>query len=166
MIMKKFFAAAAAFAVIASAAFVNTFAADENIADNTAYLNLNTGDWTEFSAEYTYAPITGNGTYTVSMKTSEAVDLGKFNALEIMNGDKNYGSEYAVTIDSVKINGAEKKLADGYTCSAGGEGITTRVNIYNEWDDPAKKKKQPERCQRLPMCGRRLYEQNFAHHLR
>ncbi len=134
----KLLIAAAAAAVTISAAGLSAFAAQDTgaFADGTAYLNLNKIDWTDFQAEYNNAEIIGNGTYTVSMTASEAVDLGQFNALEIINGEEDFGSEYTVTIDSVRINGKEKRSAESYTCSADGDAVTTRVNIYNEWNDP------------------------------
>lgn len=120
---------------------VNAFAAQNTsaLADGTAYLNINNDQWGEFGAKWTNATITGDGTYTVSMTAEEEQNLALFNALEIVNGELLFGRTYTVTIDSVKINGSEKKISDGYTCSADSKAVTTRVNIYNEWNSPENK---------------------------
>ena len=138
MKIKKILAAIAATAVAVSTMAVTAFAGQDEsaLADGTAFLNINKSDWSDFAAEYTNVAVTGDGTYTVSMTASEPVDMGQFNALEIVNGETLYGSTYVVTIDSVKINGEEKKIAEGWTLSADGAGIKTRVNIYNEWNSP------------------------------
>ncbi len=67
---------------------------------------------------------------------AEPTDLGQFNALEIKNGETKFGTTYVVTVDSFKINGVEVKAGEGFTCSADGSGIHTRVNLYNEWNNP------------------------------
>lgn len=138
MKIKKILAAAAAAAVAVSTMAVSAFAAQDTsgLADGTAYLNLNKADWTEYEAEWTNAEITGDGTYTVSMKASEPIDFGQFNALEILNGETKFGTTYVVTVDSIKQNGVEIKTEEGFTCSADGSGVTTRVNLYNEWNSP------------------------------
>lgn len=138
MKIKKIIATAAAMAVAVSTMAVTAFAAQDasGLADGTAYLNLNKADWTEYEAEWTNAEVTGDGTYTVSAKMAEPTDLGQFNALEILNGETKFGTTYIVTIDSIKLNGVEVKAADSFTCSADGAGVSTRVNIYNEWNSP------------------------------
>ena len=138
MKIKKILAAVAATAVAVSTMAVSAFAAQDTsgLADGTAYLNLNKADWSEYEAEWTNAEITGDGTYTVSVKMAEPTDLGQFNALEILNGETKFGTTYIVTVDSIKLNGVEVKTAEGFTCSADGAGVTTRVNIYNEWNSP------------------------------
>lgn len=138
MKIKRILAAVAATAVAVSTMAVSAFAAQDTsgLADGTAYLNLNKADWSEYEAEWTNAEITGDGTYTVSVKMAEPTDLGQFNALEILNGETKFGTTYIVTIDSIKLNGVEVKTAEGFTCSADGAGVTTRVNIYNEWNNP------------------------------
>lgn len=102
-----------------------------------AHLNINKSDWSEFDAEYEDVEITGDGSYTVTMTCADGVDLGEFNALEVVNGELLMGNGVVVTIDSIKINGEEITL-DGpsYTCSADGAGVTTRVNLYNEYNNP------------------------------
>lgn len=138
MKIKRILAAAAAAAVAVSAMALSAFAAQDTsgLADGTAYLNLNKADWSDYGAEWTNAEITGDGTYTVSVKMAEPTDLGQFNALEIKNGETKFGTTYVVTIDSVKINGVEAKSAESFTCSADGAGVHTRINIYNEWNSP------------------------------
>lgn len=137
MNIKKIIASVAAAAVAVSALAISAFAGQDasGFADGTAYLNINTSDWAEFDANWTNAEVTGDGTYTVSM-TDAAINIGQFNALEIVNGEKIFGRTYTVTVDSIKINGIEQKVNEGYTCSADSLGVTTRVNIYNEWNNP------------------------------
>lgn len=139
MKISKIISAFAAAAVAVSAMAMSVFAAQDTsgLADGTAYLNINNDQWGEFDAEWTNAEITGDGTYTVSMTGADNIALAQFNALEILNGETVFGRTYTVTVDSIKINGEEKKIADGYTCSADGSGITTRVNLYNEWNSPS-----------------------------
>lgn len=138
MNIKKIFASAAAAAVAVSALAISAFAGQDasGFADGTAYLNINTSDWAEFDANWTNAEVTGDGTYTVSM-TDAAINIGQFNALEIVNGEKLFGRTYTVTVDSIKINGIEQKVNEGYTCSADSGAVTTRVNLYNEWNSPS-----------------------------
>ncbi|MCM1193512.1 MAG: hypothetical protein NC123_16850 [Butyrivibrio sp.] len=105
--------------------------------DGTAYLNINKSDWSDFAAEYTNVKITGDGSYTVSMTAAEPVDMGEFNALEVVNGETVLGTGCVITVDSIKINGEEAALqGSSYTCSADGGGVTTRVNLYNEYNSP------------------------------
>lgn len=105
--------------------------------DGTAYLNINNSDWQPFDAEWVNAEITGDGSYTVSMTAAEAVDLGAFNALEVVNGEEVLGTGAVITVDSIELNGEEIELqGSSYTCSADGLGVTTRVNLYNEWNTP------------------------------
>lgn len=138
MNIKKIIASVAAAAIAVSALAISAFAGQDasGFADGTAYLNINTSDWAEFDANWTNAEVTGDGTYTVSM-TDAAINIGQFNALEILNGEKLFGRTYTVTVDSIKINGIEQKVNEGYTCSADGVGVTTRVNLYNEWNSPS-----------------------------
>ncbi|MCM1329381.1 MAG: hypothetical protein NC253_08050 [Ruminococcus sp.] len=138
MKIRKILAAVAATAVAVSTMAVTAFAGQDasGLADGTAYLNLNTADWAEFEADWTNAEVTGDGTYTVSGTMAAPTDMGQFNALEIVNGETKFGTTYVVTVDSIKVNGVEIKVADGFTCSADGGGVTTRVNLYNEWNSP------------------------------
>ena len=107
------------------------------LADGTAYLNINNDAWGEFEAEWTNAEITGDGSYTVGMVATEGQSLVQFNALEVVNGESYLGTGCVLTVDSIKINGEDVALTgSSYTCSADGSGVTTRVNIYNEWNAP------------------------------
>ena len=102
-----------------------------------AYLNINQSGWGSFDYTEVTADVTGNGTYTVSLTATDTIDLEVFNALEIESGEEVFGHEYIVTIDSIKINGEDVTLlGSSYTCSADGAGVTTRVNIYNAYNDP------------------------------
>lgn len=141
MKLQKLISAIAASLTAVSLMAVNAFAAQNtsSLADGTAYLNINNDEWGEFSAKWTNTSVTGDGTYTVSMTADEEQNLALFNALEIVNGEVLFGRSYTVTIDSIKINGSEKKAANSYTCSADGKAVTTRVNIYNEWNSPENK---------------------------
>ncbi|SEF56376.1 hypothetical protein SAMN04487934_101586 [Eubacterium ruminantium] len=107
------------------------------LTDGTAYLNINNADWGEFEATWTNAEITGDGTYTVSMEATEAQTLAPFNALEVVNGESVMGNQSIITVDEIKLNGEAIELQGySYTCSADGAGVTTRVNLYNEWNKP------------------------------
>ncbi len=102
-----------------------------------AYLNINNADWADFEKETVDAQVTGDGTYTVSMTMAEAQNLAQFNALEIVDGEYVIGNGGIVTVDEIKLNGEAIELqGPSYTCSADGGGITTRVNLYNEWNAP------------------------------
>ncbi len=108
-----------------------------SLPDGTAYLNINNSDWSEFDAEWVNAEITGDGSYTVSMTAAEAQNLAQFNALEVVNGEEVLGTGAVLTVDSIEINGEKIELqGSSYTCSADGSGVTTRVNLYNEWNAP------------------------------
>lgn len=136
MNFKKIMAGVAAGSMVAAMAVVPAFA-DDDYAAGTAYLNINNTDWSAYEKTEVTAEITGNGTYTVSLTAAEAQNLAQFNALEIANGEELFGHEYVVTIDSIKLNGADYTLqGSSYTCSADGKGVITRVNLYNEWNAP------------------------------
>ncbi len=138
MKLKKIIAAIAATAVAVSTMAVNAFAGQDpaGLADGTAFLNINDTNWGTPDGEWTNVEITGDGTYTVALTGATAFTMGQFNALDIVNGELVFGREYVVTIDSIKINGVESKIEEGYTCSADGAAVTTRVNIFNEWNNP------------------------------
>jgi hypothetical protein len=134
---KKFLAAVFAGTLVLSSMTVFAGQNTEGLADGTAYLNVNNADWSDFEAEWTTAEITGDGSYTVSMVASEGQPLIQFNALEVVNGESFLGTGCVLTVDSIKINGEEVELqGPSYTCSADNGGVTTRVNIYNEWNAP------------------------------
>lgn len=135
--LKKLLAAVFACTLVFSALPVQAAQDASGLADGTAYLNINNADWSDFEAEWTNAEITGDGSYTVSMVAAEGQSLAQFNALEVVNGEAALGTGCVLTVDSIKINGEEVELqGSSYTCSADGTGVTTRVNIYNEWNAP------------------------------
>lgn len=108
-----------------------------SLPDGTAYLNINNSEWSEFDAEWVNAEITGDGSYTVSMTAAEPQNLSQFNALEVVNGESVLGTGAVITVDSIELNGEKIELqGSSYTCSADGSGVTTRVNLYNEWNTP------------------------------
>lgn len=139
MKIKKIVAAIAAAAVAVSTMAVSAFAAQnaDSFADGTAYLNINDSEWSDFGATWENVQITGDGDYTVSMTGADGIALAQFNALEVKNGETFFNRTYTITVTSIMINGTEQKIADGYTCSADGNGINTRVNLYNEWNSPS-----------------------------
>ena len=136
--LKKIMATVFAFALAFSAIPVSAGQDASALADGTAYLNINKQDWSDFTAEYKNAEITGDGQYTVSMDCADGVVLGEFNALEVVNGESVLGNASTITIDKVEINGEEVKLAGpNFTCSADGGGVTTRANLYNIYNKSA-----------------------------
>ena len=134
---KKIFAVACATTMAFSVMPLCAAQDASTLADGTAYLNINNVDWGEFDAEWTNAEITGDGSYTVSMEAKETQSLAPFNALEVVNGETVLGTGAVITVDSISINGEDVELqGPSYTCSADGAGVTTRVNLYNEWNAP------------------------------
>lgn len=138
MKIKKIVAAIAAAAVAVSTMAVSAFAAQnaDSFADGTAYLNINNSEWSDFDATWENVQITGDGDYTVSMTGADGIALAQFNALEVKNGETFFNRTYTITVTSIMINGTEQKIGEGYTCSADGAAINTRVNLYNEWNSP------------------------------
>ena len=138
MKIKKIVAAIAAAAVAVSTMAVSAFAAQntDSLADGTAYLNINDSEWSDFNATWENVEITGDGEYTVSMTGADGIALAQFNALEVKNGETFFNRTYTITVTSIMINGVEQKIGEGYTCSADGAAINTRVNLYNEWNSP------------------------------
>ena len=138
MKIKKIVAAIAAAAVAVSTMAVSAFAAQntDSLADGTAYLNINNSEWGDFDATWENVQITGDGDYTVSMTGADSIALAQFNALEVKNGETFFNRTYTITVTSIMINGTEQKIGEGYTCSADGAAINTRVNLYNEWNSP------------------------------
>ena len=153
MKLRKLFAALAASAVAVSAMSVAAFAADATGEDGLAVIAYAGGDWTAqywangetYASEMNSAVITGDGTYTVSVKAVATVvdeDTGEdvnvegtsdlaFAALQVVNGE-NLFPGMVITIDSVKFDGNEVALK-GTPYTSSDEGITTRVNLFNEW---------------------------------
>ena len=78
----------------------------------------------------TNAKIDGFGDYTVGLEFAEEAQGLAFTALGIVNGEKTYPGAY-LKINALRVNGEEIALEKGYTSSD--DGVTTRMNIYNEW---------------------------------
>ena len=78
----------------------------------------------------TNAVIDGFGDYTVGLAFAEEAQGLAFSALGIVNGEKTYPGAY-LKINELRVNGEPVELKKGYTSSD--DGITTRMNIYNEW---------------------------------
>jgi hypothetical protein len=117
------------------------FTLHEGIAD-LAYLMYADGSWTyqywgeaaEGGVVATNATILGAGDYTVGLdftgtEAGEAAGLA-FTAVGITTGEQTFPG-YFIEITSITINGEEIPFEKGYTSSD--DGITTRMNIYNEW---------------------------------
>ncbi|MBP5330666.1 MAG: hypothetical protein J6Y89_02315 [Lachnospiraceae bacterium] len=102
-----------------------------------ATLSINNGDWSDTGAVIATAPVKGNGSYLVSAELPAPLGSGQFECLTLPNGEVIFGTTYTVTIDKIFINGEEIALqGTSYTCSADGGAVDTRVNIYNEWNNP------------------------------
>ena len=78
----------------------------------------------------TNAVIDGFGDYKVGLEFAEPAEGLAFTALGIVNGEKTYPGAY-LKINEIRVNGAPVEVKKGYTSSD--DGITTRMNIYNEW---------------------------------
>ena len=102
-----------------------------------ATLSLNNADWSETGAVITTATVKGNGSYVVKAELPAPLGGGQFECLSLPNGEVIFGPTYTVTIDKIVLNGAEIALqGTSYTCSADGGAVDTRVNLYNEWNNP------------------------------
>ena len=82
----------------------------------------------------TTAKIKGSGDYKVGLDFSGTADGAAsgiaFTAIGIKTGEFTYPNA-TIELKSIKINGEEVAFTKGYTSSD--DGITTRMNIYNEW---------------------------------
>ena len=108
------------------------------------------GTWTEANADNSIT-ITDNGTYTITVPSGEAGELGEGQwAMAIRTTDFvafDYGDEgddfnaclskggVNMTVDSVKIGDKEIKTGDSVVRNDD-DGNNMRVNIYNQWTDP------------------------------
>lgn len=121
------------------------------VTDETAvaWLMWNDGGWAlSYSVGDTYTPdsvspgmvvtdveITGEGTYTVGIDftgTQQGYSASvAFSAIGIANGEILYPN-YIIDIKEVRING-EKYNLKGRAYTTSDNGVTTRVNLYNEW---------------------------------
>ena len=103
----------------------------------TGYLMYANGDWT---AQYwgedaegvtaTNANITGAGEYTVGLEFAEPAEGLAFTAIGINGGEIAFPN-YTIELKEIRVNGEAIAAAKGYTSSD--DGITTRMNLYNEW---------------------------------
>jgi hypothetical protein len=80
------------------------------------------------------ATVTGPGTYSVGLDFTQTAD-GKasglaFAALGINTGERSFPG-YLINIKEIKVNGNPISFSKGYTSTD--EGVTTRMNIFNEW---------------------------------
>jgi len=108
------------------------------------------GTWTEANADNSIT-ITDNGTYTITVPSGEAGELGDGQwAMAIRTTNFvafDYGDEgddfnaclskggVNMTVDSVKIGDKEIKTSDSVVRNDD-DGNNMRVNIYNQWTDP------------------------------
>ncbi len=105
---------------------------------DTAFLMYADGAWAnqywfdgnEYPVTATTARIDGFGDYTVGLEFPEAAEGLAFAAVGIANGEKTYPGAY-IRINEIRVNGQAIEMKKGYTSSD--DGITTRMNIYNEW---------------------------------
>jgi len=128
--------------VPALAETAETTEAAETAKTDTAYIMYANADW---SVSYwnngeddltavtpTNVEVTGEGDYTVSLEfANESAGLA-FMALGIANGENTFPGWY-LKINEIRVNGEAIEVGKGYTSSD--DGITTRMNIYNEWVD-------------------------------
>ncbi|MBO6229894.1 MAG: hypothetical protein J6O50_04945 [Ruminiclostridium sp.] len=153
MKLNKLFAGIAASAVAVTSFAVAASAVDAQGPSGQAGIAFADGSWTaqywfdggEWASVPTTATITGNGTYTVSVDAYTATvdeETGDdvtapgasglaFAALQVVDGETLFPG-MVITIDSVKFDGTEVALS-GTPYTSSDEGITTRVNLYNEW---------------------------------
>ncbi|NLO37996.1 MAG: hypothetical protein GX115_00700 [Ruminiclostridium sp.] len=111
-------------------------------AGEEAYLMYADSSWTYQNwgtedgngVKVTSAKINGSGDYKVGLDFSGTADGAAsgiaFTALGIMTGEFTYPNA-TIEIKSIKINDENVAFTKGYTSSD--DGITTRMNIYNEW---------------------------------
>ena len=116
--------------------------AEENAVIDQAYLMYADSSWAyqywggeaENGVKAINADITGEGDYTVALDftgTQDGAASGvAFTALGIVNGENTLPGWY-IRINAIRVNGEAIAFDKGYTSSD--DGITTRMNIYNEW---------------------------------
>ena len=125
---------------------VKTYEVDFTVFDGPtdyAYIMYANADWTasnwgitdseDGNVKVTAPEIRGAGDYTTSIEFATPAAGLAFTALGVVNGEISFPGWY-LTIREIRVNGEKIDfLADkkGYTSSD--EGITTRVNLYNEW---------------------------------
>ncbi|MDO5326081.1 MAG: hypothetical protein Q4G00_05075, partial [Clostridia bacterium] len=97
---------------------------------DAAWANQYWYDGNEYPVTAKNAQIDGFGDYTVGLEFNEEAQGLAFAALGIVNGEKTYPGAY-LQINEIRVNGEAIPFEKGYTSSD--DGITTRMNIYNEW---------------------------------
>ena len=97
---------------------------------DAAWANQFWYDGNEYPVTVKTAEITGAGEYTVGLEFNEEAQGLAFAAMGIVNGEKTFNG-YFIDVTEVKVNGEAVELGKGYTTSD--DGVTTRVNLYNEW---------------------------------
>ncbi len=122
-----------------------SLSADEAV----AWIMFTSSDWsTQYSVGDVYdpttctagivsvdAPITGEGTYTVSLDFtgtgSGFADGVTFSALGLANGEKLFPG-YIIDLKELKVNG-EVLTPAGTPYTSSDDGVCTRCNLYNGW---------------------------------
>ena len=118
-----------------------SFAAAEEAAEGgmTAYLMYANADWSQQywldGNEYPAVTaknvtVTGAGEYTVGLEFAEEAQGLAFTAIGIDGGETAFPN-YTIELKAIRVNGEAIEFKKGYTSSD--DGITTRMNIYNEW---------------------------------
>ena len=107
---------------------------------DTAWANQWWNDGKEYpTVTMNKATVTGEGEYTVSAEIKAAADAPAkgfaFIDVEVFEGEK-YFPYGVMDIKSVKVNGEEVTLT-GKPYTSSDDGVTTRVNLYNEWVNAA-----------------------------
>ena len=109
---------------------------------DTAYVMFADAGWTyqywggdaENGVVANNVTVDGPGAYTVSLDftgtEAGAASGTAFAALGIVTGEKTFPG-YFIQITDIKVNGESIAFEKGYTSSD--DGVTTRMNIYNEW---------------------------------
>ena len=105
---------------------------------DTAYIMYANSDWSkqywggeaDEGIQPVNADIDGYGLYSVSLEFDEPAQGLAFAGVGITKGELTY-PKATMTLSSIKVNGEEIEFGTGYTTSD--DGITTRVNLYNEW---------------------------------
>ena len=97
---------------------------------DSAWANQYWYDGNEYPVTATLASIEGYGDYTVSLEFEAEAQGLAFAAVGVVNGEKTYPGAY-LKINDIRVNGESVAFTKGYTASD--DGVTTRMNLYNEW---------------------------------
>ena len=141
MNLKKVIAAVAAAAMSAAMIAIPASAVDATAGEaGEVAICFASGDWgvqywldgaDHAPVEATNAVITGDGSYTVSVKCPDGASDLAFAALEVKDGETLFPG-MVMTIDSVTFDGNKAILA-GTPYTSSDDEVTTRVNLYNSW---------------------------------